>query len=97
VRVGGSVDEPGAGAVVLTRYGVRWRIDLGPGSALVDHSVGMLHLAVLPANPGAEIAAIDLAAGVAALGAARSRTADRSAPAQQALDRTAVAQFRQRL
>jgi len=90
------VESP-AGAIVLTRHGVRWRVDLGPLSALVDHSVGMLHLAVLTANPGVEIAAIDLAAGVAALGAARNHTVERATPAQPVLDRTAVAQYRHRL
>ena len=80
-----------AGAAVLTRQGVRWRIDLGPRSVLVDHSVGLLHLAVLTANPGVEIAAIELSAGVAALGAARP------AVAQPVLDRAAVTQYRQRL
>jgi hypothetical protein len=84
---------PPAGAAVLTRQGVRWRIDLGPRSVLVDHSVGLLHLAVLTANPGVEIAAIDLAAGVAALGAAGNR----SRSAQPVLDRAAVTQYRQRL
>jgi hypothetical protein len=57
-----------AGATVLSRHGTQWRVDLGTRNVLVHHSVGMLHLAVLTANPGAEIAAIDLAAGVEALG-----------------------------
>jgi hypothetical protein len=62
------------GAVVLTRHGVRWQVELGPRGVLVDHSVGILHLAVLSANPGVEIAAIDLAAGVAALGRVANRS-----------------------
>ena len=54
---------------------------------LVDHSVGMLHLAVLTANPGVEIAAVELVAGVDALGKA-ARMAGLSA--QPVLDRAAV-------
>jgi hypothetical protein len=43
--------------------GRQWRIELGPRTAWVDDSVGLRHLATLVANPGIEIAAIDLAAG----------------------------------
>src|SRR5262249_50443290 len=81
------------GQVVLRRHGTRWRIDLGQRDVVVDHSVGMLHLAVLTANPGAEIAATDLAAGVDAL----SQTRPAAGGPQPVLDRAAVAQYRQRL
>src|SRR5207248_4394856 len=52
-------------AATCTRAGQHWRIDYGRRTVLVPHSVGMLHLAVLLANPGREIPALDLAAGVA--------------------------------
>jgi hypothetical protein len=54
----------------------------------------MLHLAVLTANAGAEIAAIDLVAGVSAMAAAATRS---TPPAQPILDRTATLHYRQRL
>ena len=50
-----------------TRQGQRWRFDLAGRRALVEHSIGMLHLAVLIANPGQEIAAVDLISGLAGL------------------------------
>src|SRR5439155_21797322 len=80
--------------VQCTRHGRRWRIGLGTRTALVDHSVGMLHLAVLTANPGVEIPAIDLAAGVDALGRAVDRSAMSSQPV---LDAVAMSEYRQRL
>jgi hypothetical protein len=43
--------------------GSQWRVELGARAVLVDHSVGMTHLAALLANPGQEITATDLAAG----------------------------------
>lgn len=45
------------------RRGQQWQITLGRRAALVDHSVGVRHLATLIANPGCEIRATDLAAG----------------------------------
>jgi hypothetical protein len=58
----------------------------------VEHSVGMLHLAVLLANPGTEIPAIELVAGVTALAhAARGTTT------QPVLDTATVRRYRQRL
>ncbi|MGW0808017.1 hypothetical protein [Nonomuraea sp. NPDC002799] len=47
----------------LGRHGRQWQIELGGRFALVDHSVGMGHLATLIANPGRDILAADLAAG----------------------------------
>jgi hypothetical protein len=78
----------------LTRYGRGWRVQLGPRTTMVDHRVGMYHLAVLIANPGAEIAAADLVAG---LGAVTRRAANHAMPRQAVLDMTAVRQYRQRL
>lgn len=78
-------------AVSCTRDGQRWRVAYGNRSVLVPHSVGMLHLAVLVANPGHEIPCVDLA------------TAMTKAPAlagmstQPVLDGEAVRAYRHRL
>jgi hypothetical protein len=80
-----------AQSVTCVRQGRTWRVELGTRSVVVDHMVGMLHLAVLTANPGAEIHSIELVAGVEALG----RT--NAASAQALLDETAVRDYRRRL
>jgi hypothetical protein len=49
--------------LVCRRRGRGWQVDLGGRGVQVEHSVGMLHLATLIANPGHEIPAIELAAG----------------------------------
>jgi hypothetical protein len=82
------------GFVHCVRQGRQWRIELAHRSVLVEHSVGLLHLAVLTANPGVEIAAIDLVAGVDGLGQA---TRSSLLSAQPVLDRAAVQGYRQRL
>jgi hypothetical protein len=56
------------GSVTCQREGRRWRLGFGERTVTVDDSVGMLHLVVLLANPRRDVAAADLAAGVAALG-----------------------------
>jgi hypothetical protein len=76
------------------REGRGWRIDVGTRSVRVGHSVGMLHLAVLVANPGVDIAAISLVAGVAA---AAGPTVHEGLSAQPVLDRAAVQRYRRRL
>jgi len=77
-------------AAVCVRQGRRWRVELGRRSVVVDHVIGMLHLAVLTANPGTEIPSIDLVSGVEALG--------RAAPTDQAmLDETTVRNYRRRV
>ncbi|WP_235921504.1 hypothetical protein [Lentzea tibetensis] len=81
-----------SGRATCTRHGRRWRIQLGGRAVLVDQSVGLLHLAVLTANPEVEIPALDLAVGLDAL----ARVAG-SAAAQPVLDRAAVQRYRQRL
>jgi hypothetical protein len=87
-------DKPPEVAAVCTRQGRLWRLDLGSRSVLVEHSVGMLHLAVLVANPGTEIPAVELVAGVAVLG---NVTADTAGSAQPVLDQLAIGQYRRRL
>jgi hypothetical protein len=49
--------------VSLRRHGRRWRVEQGGRAVTVEHSVGMLYLAILAANPGHEIRATDLASG----------------------------------
>jgi hypothetical protein len=60
---------------------------------LIADSIGMIHLAVLIANPRQEVRAADLVAGLAALGPARAD----SGPAQPVLDQEAIAEYRSRL
>jgi hypothetical protein len=78
-----------------TREGRGWRVEVGTRSVLVGHSIGMLHLAVLLANPKAEIPAIELAAGVGALGNPGGGHTGMSA--QPMLDPAAIRQYRKRL
>src|ERR1022692_3609658 len=50
------------------RVGRKWRLTVADRSALVEDSIGMLHIAVLIANPRQEIPAADLVKGLAVLG-----------------------------
>ncbi|MFF3559504.1 hypothetical protein ACFYXS_05625 [Streptomyces sp. NPDC002574] len=77
-----------------TRLGRSWRVGLGGRSVQVEHSVGMLHLAVLIANPRQEIPAVDLVAGLTALSEAGERPA---LSGQPVLDRVATQEYRKRL
>jgi len=72
------------------RVGRKWRLAWRDRSVLMEESIGMAHLAVLVANPRQEILAADLAAGLAALGAARGS-------AHPVLDEVAIAEYRNRL
>jgi hypothetical protein len=91
-----SGDQPAAAndAELATcgRVGRKWRLTLGDRSVLVEDSIGMLHLAVLIANPRQEIPAADLVSGLASLGGSRDGGA-----AQPVLDPQAVAEYRSRL
>ncbi len=58
---------------------------------LIPDSIGMLHLAVLIANPRQDIPATDLVAGLSALTASAE-----PGPGQPVLDRQAIAEYRQR-
>ena len=49
------------------RVGRKWRLTLGHRTVLVEDSIGLVHLAVLIANPRQEIQAADLVAGLAGL------------------------------
>ncbi|MFF0520989.1 hypothetical protein ACFYTC_19945 [Actinomadura nitritigenes] len=86
----GAPGAPGRAApVVCRRDGRRWHIELGGRTATVDHCVGLEHLAVLMANPGQEIPAVELAAGQ---GAASPVPAG-----QPLLDEAAKRQYKKRL
>jgi len=90
-------DNPGsvpAGALAgCSRAGRDWRLALGDRSVLVENSIGMLHLAVLIANPRQEIRAADLTAGLAVL----SGAAGDGEAAQPLLDHEAIAEYRHRV
>jgi hypothetical protein len=75
------------------RAGRKWRLAVGNRSVLVGESVGLLHLAVLIANPRQEIRAADLVAGLATLSSAASE----GGAAQPVLDHQAIAGYRSRL
>jgi hypothetical protein len=77
--------------LTCARQGRHWRISLGHRSVLVEHRIGLLHLAVLIANPRQEIDAIDLAAGLSALDAATAGSD------QPVLDRVAMQEYQHRL
>jgi hypothetical protein len=75
------------------RAGRKWQLTLGHRSALVEDSIGLVHLAVLIANPRQEIQAADLVAGLAGL----SGTGAGAGTAQRVLDPEAIAEYRNRL
>jgi len=75
------------------RAGRSWRVSLGHRAVLVADSVGMVHLAVLIANPRQDITAADLVAGLAVIGSA---TAD-GGSAQPVLDQAAIGEYRRRV
>ncbi|WP_433788705.1 hypothetical protein [Actinoplanes sp. CA-252034] len=77
------------GVATCVRDGRSWRVELNGRKLLVAHGVGLLHLAVLLANPNVDIPAVELVSGAVAL--------SRPARAQPVLDRTAIQQYRQRL
>ncbi|TMR16775.1 hypothetical protein ETD86_24205 [Nonomuraea turkmeniaca] len=70
------------------RQGRHWQVELGGRVTLVEHSVGVAHLATLVANPGREILAADLAAGTIGV---------ESSSAQPVLDDLARGAYRERL
>ena len=84
------VSGPSAAAAECHRAGRKWRLALRNRSVLVDDSIGLVHLAVLIANPRQEILAADLVAGLAALSGAAGAT-------HPVLDHEAIAEYRNRL
>ncbi|GAA3304569.1 hypothetical protein GCM10020218_104390 [Dactylosporangium vinaceum] len=78
---------------VCVRERQHWRLTWGSRAVVVENSVGMLHLAVLLANAGTEIPAVELAMGVTGLAAAAGA---RSSP-QAVLDEEAMRRYRHRV
>ncbi|MEV6924286.1 hypothetical protein AB0M46_07220 [Dactylosporangium sp. NPDC051485] len=83
--------EPARASCVRERQ--HWRLEWDGRPVLVENSVGMLHLAVLLANAGTEIPAVELAMGVTGMAqAAGSRTSP-----QDVLDQEAMRRYRGRV
>jgi hypothetical protein len=83
----------GPATVTCERAGRGWRVRLAGRGVVIEDSIGMLHLAVLIGNPRQEIAAADLAAGVAGIaGVPAPDAAD-----HHLLDAEAIASYRGRL
>jgi hypothetical protein len=93
------VEHPAPRRATCRRHGARWRIELGDRAAVVADSVGMSYLALLTANPGAEIAAVELAVGREALDrVAGGVTVEQAATsAQPVLDEVARHAYQRRL
>jgi len=90
---GQPVAGPAPAVAEIQRVGRKWRVSLHSRSVLVEDSIGMVHLAVLIANPRQEIQAADLVAGLAGL----SGTSGEAGAAQRVLDHEAIAEYRNRL
>jgi hypothetical protein len=90
--VGGGGGAAGPDPMTCERAGRGWRLGLGGRSVAIEDSIGMLHLAVLIANPRQEIPAADLAAGVASV-AGRAEAGG----SQPVLDAAAIADYRDRI
>jgi hypothetical protein len=94
--VGPAQDAPRAArsgpAADCRRAGRRWRLAWRQRSVLVDDSIGLIHLAVLIANPRQEILAADLVTGLAAVGRGHG-----GAAAHPVLDHKAIGEYRNRL
>src|SRR5690242_19899973 len=96
------VAGPGPGPAVAAnegrcqRVGRKWRLTLHGRSVLVEDSIGLVHLAVLIANPRQEIQAADLVAGLAGLSGTGGEVSG-SGAAQSVLDHEAIAEYRSRL
>ena len=87
------VAGPAPAVAEIQRVGRKWRVTLHSRSVLVEDSIGVVHLAVLIANPRQEIQAADLVAGLAGL----SGTSGEAGAAQSVLDHEAIAEYRSRL
>jgi hypothetical protein len=84
---------PAPAVAEIQRAGRKWRVSLHGRSVVVEDSIGVVHLAVLIANPRQEIQAADLVAGLAGL----SGTGGEAGAAQSVLDHEAIAEYRSRL
>ncbi|HEY7879553.1 MAG TPA: hypothetical protein VID31_01835, partial [Streptosporangiaceae bacterium] len=90
------VAGPAPAVAEIQRVGRKWRVTLHSRSVLVEDSIGVVHLAVLIANPRQEIQAADLVAGLAGL-SGTSGTSGEAGTAQIVLDHEAIAEYRSRL
>jgi hypothetical protein len=92
-------DYPGSGSASPVaqchRAGRKWRLAVRNRAVVVEDSIGMVYLAVLIANPGQEIRAAELAAGLAALGSAAGDGG--AGRVQPVLDHEAMSEYRNRL
>ncbi|HEX5295344.1 MAG TPA: hypothetical protein VFX25_41265, partial [Streptosporangiaceae bacterium] len=88
-----SAPAPAPAVAEVQRVGRKWRLTLRGRGVLLEDSIGMVHLAVLIANPRREIQAADLVAGLAGL----SGTSGEAGAAQRLLDPEAIAEYRSRL
>jgi hypothetical protein len=92
-------DYPGSGSASPVaqchRAGRKWRLAVRNRAVIVEDSIGMVYLAVLIANPGQEIRAAELAAGLAALGSAAGDGG--AGRVQPVLDHEAMSEYRNRL
>ena len=70
---------PAPAVAEIQRVGRKWRLTLRGRGVLVEDSIGMVHLAVLIANPRQEIQAADLVAGLAGLSGTSGEAGRRSA------------------
>jgi hypothetical protein len=86
--------DPAEAQVSCRRRGRQWEIELRGRTVSVEHCVGMQHLAILFANPGREISALDLAAGPALTGAEANSA---GVSPQLVLDDLAKREYKQRL
>jgi hypothetical protein len=84
---------PAPAVAEIQRVGRKWRVTVHGRNVLVEDSIGLVHLAVLIANPRQEIQAADLVAGLAGL----SGTSGEAGAAQRVLDAEAIAEYRTRL
>jgi len=83
--------SPGPAPISCRRRQGYWWLEVAGRHAVVRHSRGLAHLAVLLANPGQEIPALDLASGPSDT----RRTA--GIAAQPLLDENAIRQYQRRL
>lgn len=93
-QLAGADEMPAGTTARCTRDGQLWYIAWGRRKARVEHRTGLPYLAALVANPGQEILALDLAAGLSAPAGPGPDAAPRDQPV---LDAAAVRAYRDRL
>ncbi|MFI6333242.1 hypothetical protein ACIBBG_33945 [Micromonospora chersina] len=83
-------------SIECKRRGLQWEVIFGDRAVVVKDSRGMAYISSLVNNPGYEIPAVDLVAGLGASARTTLGAAD-NASGQQVLDATAKQAYRQRL